>query len=281
MMISSGNDAAVELAIRVSGSVPAFVARMNEFAAEYGFDRFSFYDSAGLDPRNTISAISFARFSGVVSREFPSLLTIASQRSFTFEDAGITQDNRNGLIETYDGALGLKTGFIDESGYNIAVVADRDGMRLIAVVLGVSADSHPEGARRRESDARRLLDWGYETYRRVAVAAPSPEPIAVLGGARRSVETSVDVPQSLLLLSSQVDDLSGRIAVDEHVWAPVEAGTRVGTLTIASGSCTIAEYPIVVAQPVESGGIVRSIVDRFLLWWRETIPDGISVRENS
>lgn len=269
LLVSSGNDAAVELAIRVSGSVPRFVEEMNGLVDALGYSEFVFYDPAGLDGGNRITAAGFARFSAMLVRVYPEVLRYTAQADFTYPSPparGVTQPNRNGLVGRYVGADGLKTGFIEESGYNIAVSAHRDGLRLIAVVLGVEASSHEEGARLRESDARALLDWGFETWASTVVGVPEINPVAVYGGRSRVGEVHADTPERLLILRADQLRLRGELSVEEHLWAPLPAGSRVGSVRYLVDECVIGEYPIFTTADIERGPVVRRIWDR-IRWW--------------
>lgn len=277
LVVSSGNDAAVELALRVSGSVENFVEEMNRRCADLGFSDFRFFDPAGLSSDNRITAIGFARFLANLVRIYPEILDYTATTSFTWPPegaGGITQENRNGLVSRYAGADGLKTGYIEESGYNIAVTARRDGLRLIAVVLGVEASSHAEGGRLREVDAEALLDWGFDTWENVPLAVPDMEPVELFGGDRREVSIYADVPAQLLMLREDVPALRGELTIEDSVWAPIPVDDEIGTVRYLVDECVVAEYPIRTLGTSERGGVVRRISDRLRWWWR-AVAEGI------
>ncbi len=268
LFVASGNDASVEIALRTSGSVAAFIDEMNRRVAEIGYEDFRFYDPAGLSADNRITAVGFARFSADLMRMYPEVVDLARLREFTWPPGdGITQQNRNGMLRTYAGTDGLKTGFIEESDYNIAVSARRDGLHLIAVVLGVEASSHAEGARRRERDAGALLDWGFAEWTREPVGAPDIRPIPVYGGRQRELTAVARIPESILLHRSQTENLRGQLELVERVRAPIERGEPLGFVRFTSGSCVVAEYSIVADVAVESGGFFRRIWDALRWWW--------------
>lgn len=271
LIISSGNDAAIEIALRVSGTVESFVAEMNRRSHELGYSEFEFHDPAGLDGANRITAIDFARFSSDLLRLHPEMLDFTRRQSFTWPpdpSRGITQMNRNGLVSSYPGTSGLKTGFIEESGYNIAVSAAREDLRLIAVVLGVDADSHAEGARRREEDATAILDWGFDTWTTVELTYPPLTSPEVFGGATDRLELSVDLPGRLLLLRADLSRVRGELTVPEEIRAPIEIGAEVGVVRYVIEDCPVAEYPIRAAVSVEAGNLPRRVWDRLRWWWR-------------
>lgn len=283
LMISSGNDAAIELALRVSGSVDAFVEEMNERSRMIGYDEFRFFDPAGLDDANRVTAIDFARFAADLLRLYPETLGYSRRQAFTWppdQAGGITQENRNGLVTTYPGADGLKTGYIEESGYNIVVSAEREGLRLIAVVLGVDGSNHAEGGQRREDDATAILDWGFDTWTAVAPSYPPIDSPEVFGGTADLLELYVDVSDRLLLLRRDVPLLRGELTVPDVLWAPIEIGAEIGVVRYRLEDCTVAEYPIRAATSVEPARLPRRIWDRIRWWWRTLIRRVSSVRAN-
>jgi len=278
LLISSGNDAATEVAYRVAGSVSRFARTMNAVSIAAGFPDFYFEEPAGLSPANRITAGEFARFAAMLIREWPPIVTeYADAQSFTYPQAvhyrdgivrgdSIRQFNRNTLITEYPGADGLKTGFIEESGYNIAATAERDGRRLIAVVLGVPAGSHAVGGQLRAEEAARLLDWGFEHYRRVAFPAVHLDELVVWGGDTDTVALSVAPLPERVLPAGVVGDITRQIDLVTEIWAPVPAGTEVGRVTYTAGESVVSSAAIRVPRNVEAGGVVTRVVDR-VRWW--------------
>lgn len=172
LLIVSGNDAAVALALRVSGSVHAFVQRMNDVAAKLELANTRFEDPSGLSPRSRTTARDYAKLvSSYLSRwpwtltRYHSVATLVYPTPANLprnaEPQGRVLYNKNNLLGRYLGCDGLKTGHIEEVGYHLAATAQRSGRRLLAVVLGVQASSDEEGCRLREAEARRLLDQGF------------------------------------------------------------------------------------------------------------------------
>lgn len=199
--ILSGNDAAVALAEHIGGTVGSFVEMMNAEAQALGFKTFRFVDPHGLSPENQVTAGEFAEFARLYIQLHPeSLETLHSQKSYAYPQyenlsearkavtspeahVPITQENRNGLLWTYEGVDGLKTGFVDEAGFNLAVTAQRGGMRLIGVLLGIQADSIPEGSAKREAEGAALLSWGFNNFVTVKPQMPELKPVRVWKGA--------------------------------------------------------------------------------------------------
>jgi D-alanyl-D-alanine carboxypeptidase len=164
--IASANDACVAVAEHYPGGLPAFVRRMNAKARELGMTNSVFKNPNGLPASGQyVTARDIAKLSQSYIRHFPAALSIHSQRTYTHN--GYTGCNANSLLAGYPGADGLKTGYVDASGYNITATARRDGTRLIAVVLGCSS------SRIRERETVKLLDKGFAL---LAQAKPEPKP---------------------------------------------------------------------------------------------------------
>ncbi len=277
LVVSSGNDAAVEVAMRVSGSVGAFNARMNEVAHRLGFDQFYFEDPAGLSAANRITAAGISLFAVDLIERWPWLLDeVFSLTEFTYPQprnypdgwpgGAIRQFNRNGLVGSFDGADGLKTGFIEESGYNIVATAERGGRRLVAVILGVQADSHQEGSRRRDADAAALLEWGFRSYEVVTVGAPQPDPVRVWGTRTDEVMPVVAELPPISVPAGTVGRITGSIEQDRDRWAPLSAGDTVGQVRYSLDGTVLEEVPLTIPEDVPEGSAIRRLFDR-VRWW--------------
>lgn len=277
LAISSGNDAAVETALRVSGGVGPFNVRLNDLSRRLGYDAFYFEDPAGLSPANRITATGIARFSRDLVERWPWLLQeVFSLPEFSYPlqehlvgssgGGTIRQFNRNGLVGTFDGADGLKTGFIEESGYNIAVTAQRDGRRLIAVVLGVPGTSHTEGGRRRDGDAAALLEWGFSSYDLVPLRTPELEPVELWGARQDAVRPLAADGGPVSVPRGAAERIRGEVDQREHLWAPVPAGTPVGTVRYLMDDVVLREVPVTIGEEIPAAGWVRRAIDR-IRWW--------------
>ncbi|MDR2491789.1 MAG: D-alanyl-D-alanine carboxypeptidase, partial [Spirochaetaceae bacterium] len=176
LAIPSGNDAAVAVALNFAPTVAQFAALMNNEASRLGLHRTFFVEPSGIDENNVTTAAEFAVFCRVYIREHPENLRLYhTVPEFAYPKAEnvigglkrrpgtILQGNHISILAEFAGADGLKTGYIDEAGYNLAATAEREGTRFIAVILGVPADLGPRrGDRARTADAKKLLEWGYE-----------------------------------------------------------------------------------------------------------------------
>lgn len=244
--VASGNDAAVALAEFQAGSESAFVDRMNQRAQELGMKDTHFVNCNGLPAEGHLtSAYDIA----LMSRELLSHETI---RPFVgiwtdaIRDGAFHLANTNKLIRYYDGATGLKTGSTDSAGFCISASAQRDGMELIAVILGSKSSAE------RFSSAKALLNYGFGAYTLVDAAPQEPLPVvAVKLGEQEQVALEQQDSCTLLVERTQADQVSAAVEVPESVDAPVAAGDKLGTLTLSVGETAVKTLPLTAAASVE------------------------------
>ena len=244
-VIMSANDAAVVLAEAVSGSEEAFVARMNERAGELGMEDTVFKNCNGLDEEGHLTS---AYDVAVMSR---ALLAHEKIRDYTLTwmDSvrnGETQlVNTNKLIRSYQGITGLKTGTTGQAGSCISATAQREGMELIAVVLGA------ESTDLRFQDAKALLDYGFAGWKTVTPEAPYLGPAAVEGGMAQTVEVAAGEMPSLLLTAGEEAQVETVVQL-EPVKAPVEQGQELGRILCQVAGETVAQVPVTAKEGVEA-----------------------------
>ena len=244
-VIMSANDAAVVLAEAVSGSEEAFVARMNERAGELGMEDTVFKNCNGLDEEGHLTS---AYDVAVMSR---ALLTHEKIRDYTLTwiDSvrnGETQlVNTNKLIRSYQGITGLKTGTTGQAGSCISATAQREGMELIAVVLGA------ESTDLRFQDAKALLDYGFAGWKTVTPETPFLQPAAVEGGMTQTVEVTAGEMPSLLLQAGEEAQVETVVQL-EPVKAPVEQGQELGRILCQLAGETVAQVPVTAKEGVEA-----------------------------
>lgn len=260
--VASANDAAVALAEFVSGSEEDFVAAMNMKAQELGMTDTVFKNCNGLDEDGHITS---AYDVALMSRELMKHKKIFDYTNIWLDSlrGGETQIvNTNKLLKTYNGITGLKTGTTGAAGSCISATAERDGMSLIAVVLG--ADSGKE----RFKDAATLLDHGFANYEcRKLSLNDTLEPIAVVGGMQDTVKLLCDQSASLTVPKGEGEAIEQSISLPEHISAPVSKGDRVGELSFSLNSESIAKFDITAAENVEkkSFGSILSLLWQSLI----------------
>ncbi len=279
LIVDSGNDAAYEVAYLVAGSVPAFAKMMNEQAKSMGFPEMHFVEPSGLSSKNRITAKEYAQFCRAFIRLHPdSLANIFAVKKFTYpkpknltngsKAKPIVQYNRNLLLWDYPGTDGFKTGYIDQSGYNMAVTAKRNGMRLIAVVLGVHGDGKISGIHLRAQEEERLLGYGFSNYTKVLPIYSKPGPIRIWKGASPFVTVEPYRTPAVVVPKSEKDKLKVTVEVDRNVLAPVYTGDTLGKLVFMLGNKKVREIPLVAQSNVARSGLPKRVFDSIVLFAR-------------
>lgn len=247
--IASANDAAVAVAEYVGGSEPVFVSMMNETATALGMTNTHFENACGLDAEGHLST---ARDVAVMSREV--LLNHPQVKEYctVWQDSlrgGETQlVNTNKMLKSYTGITGLKTGTTGKAGVCISASAERDGLRLIAVVLGSASGQD------RFDAAAALLDYGFANYENAAAPLPDPAPqtVAVKNGVENEVGLRYTAPQAILQPKGGAAGLTAELHLAQELTAPVAEGAQAGTVVIRRGGEEIAAYPVVADGDVEA-----------------------------
>ena len=283
LVVDSGNDAAVEVADLVAGSVPAFVDMMNREAGRLGYHAMHFVEPAGISADNSVTAREYADFARRFVFLHPAALReFFSLREFTYplsdnltggsREKAVSQANRNVLLGKYEGADGLKTGYIDESGYNIAATAERGGMRLISVILGVPDVGAVSGAVLRASDSAALLDYGFQTFTTVHPAYDPPVPGHVWKGSERTVALRASPEPVVAVRRDQASSVRAEVVQEHDVEAPVREGDQIGAVVVSLGSQELARFPLRAAAGVQRGGVARRALDSVILLLRGIHP---------
>ncbi|MBR3865864.1 MAG: D-alanyl-D-alanine carboxypeptidase [Clostridia bacterium] len=242
--ICSANDCAVALGEHISGSEDAFVALMNQRAAQLGMNDTTFKNACGLHEEGHLSS---AYDVALMSRElikYSKVSEYATTWEATLRGGESVLNNTNKMIRSYDGMTGLKTGFTTQAGYCLAATATRENTGLIAVVLG------GETSEKRNADIAALLNWGFANYMSVI---PTPDmplmPIPVRLGKEKSVRIKLADAQGVL--AQKGVEITKNITLEKEVKAPVKEGDRLGTLTAEQNGKVLCEIPIVAAKRVE------------------------------
>ena len=263
--ISSANDAAVAVAEFVAGSEPAFVDTMNARAAALGMTATHFANACGLDEEGHLSS---ARDVAVMSREMllhhPEVREYCTVWMDTLRGGRTQLVNTNKLLKSYPGITGLKTGTTGKAGVCITASAERDGLRLIAVVLGASS-----GKERFEA-AKTLLDYGFAHYDSAEVTLPddAPEELPVKRGTAETTTLDYAAPERLLVPKGEGRNLQTKILLPDTLQAPVRQGSPVGSWQLLRGETVLQELPICAAQDVQAlsfGYCLRYLVHTVLL----------------
>ena len=243
--VSSANDAAVAVAELVGGSEQGFVQMMNDRAAELGMTNTTFHNACGLD---TEGHLSTAREVAIMSRQIlttcPEVLHYTGIWIDTLRGGATQLVNTNKLLRRYNGITGLKTGTTGGAGVCISASATRDGLNLIAVVLGA-----PSSKDRFEA-ATTLLDYGFAAWRAAPLPAMEDRPllIKVRGSAEESVPLEYSaLPESILMPKESAAELTAQLTLPDELDAPVQQGQAVGMVRILAGESVLGEYDICAA----------------------------------
>jgi D-alanyl-D-alanine carboxypeptidase (penicillin-binding protein 5/6) len=288
MAIPSGNDAAVAVALRFAPSVSAFAALMNNAAENLGMTRTYFVEPSGVSENNITTAHDFALFCqrylalhpdvlkdfhSVGSFAFPTAANMPSSRRATIATRVFL--NHVGLVGVYPGADGIKTGFIDESGYNIASTASREGTRFIAVVLGVPASEGAYwGPIKRDADARALLDWAFSRYKTLRVAYPTfPTAHIWKGSPTRAAVVPYIAGQTGANFGAYTTRVNrGKhvtytITMKENLIAPLPAGATAGTVAFTDDTGVIGSADLRVPAAIARGNFFRRVWDSIVMFF--------------
>ena len=262
MLVQSGNDATFALIEKASADLPTFVERMNAAAAQLGLTQSHFANATGLNnPRHYSSARDLTRLAIAIKRDFPEYAAWFALKEYRWAD--IAQLNRNPLLRD-PGVDGLKTGHTENAGYCLVASAERDGMQLVATLLGA------ENEQERRRGGRLLLDFGFKNfesrllYRRAQLITTAP----LWQGEADSVALGVDQDLWLTLPRAAFENLQIKMQLADTHLAPVIAGQTLGQLTLTYQGVLYGEYPLRALVPVAQGGFAKRSADRLRLWWR-------------
>jgi len=261
MIVQSGNDATIALAEKLGGTEDGFVQIMNEYARRLGMKNTNFENSwGGPAPKHYSSAMDLATLSRAIIREFPDYYRYYSERDFTWNKH--KQANRNGLLARDPSVDGIKTGHTQSAGYGLASSAQRNGMRLIAVVLGTS------GFKAREDASAALLNYGFTFFETAKVRAAND--VVLKPEVYRGEEEMVAlVPARDIWVTvgrGAVSGLKTSATFKEPLVAPITKGQTLGEITVADGKEVIARMPLVAQTAVPEGGWWTRMVDGIALW---------------
>ena len=263
VVIASANDAAVALAEYISGSVPAFVEKMNTRAAQLGMKNTVFENVTGLDD-TAERHLTSARDIALMSRALISHKTVLQYSSIWMDtirngEFGLTNTNR--LVRFYPGCTGLKTGSTSKAGFCVSVTAERDGMSLICVIMGA------ESRDVRNATATQLLDWGFANYGVYSADAAELDPIALQGGTQNTCRIAYNA-FSCVLPKNEIPLVEITVTLPEKLSAPLTENTAVGEVVFSVKGRVIGTCDAVTLEHVDRINffqIFKRMLTRFLL----------------
>lgn len=262
IVIQSGNDACVALAIVLAGSEEGFVSVMNTYAKQLGLNNTHFANVHGLfDEQNYSTAYDMSILGRALIRDLPEEYKLYSEKSFTFN--GIKQTNRNRLL--WDKTLnvdGIKTGHLSAVGYNLVSSSVQGNMRLIGTVIGAKSESD------RASFSKQMLSYGfryfesYQPFEQGKILLNRP----VRLGDRDTVNLAINSPVNIMIPRGAQQSIKISYALNQATFeAPIKAGTQLGTIDFKLNDKILAQYPLVAAEDVREGGFLSRIWDRIMM----------------
>ena len=253
--VSSANDCACAMAEHISGSEGAFVEAMNEKAKALGMEHTHFLNCTGLDDDPQASnhltcAMDIAIMSRALMMEHPDIRKFTTIWMDTIRNGSFGLSNTNKLVRFYPGATGLKTGFTQKAGYCLSATARRDGMELVATVMG------SESSKDRFNACKQLLDYGFANY---ALVTPQTEEgqVPVKLGTADTVKVMPKEKIQLLVDKAQRNQVNITTQLPDSIDAPVSKGQKIGTVTVRVGDQVVSEVPLLAQEAVPK-----------LSWWQ-------------
>ena len=260
LIVQSGNDAAVALAEFVAGDEHAFADLMNRYARRLGMTGSHFTNASGLpDPDHYSTARDMARIAAALIRDFPEYYSWNRIREYEY--GGINQPNRlfrHLRDETVDG---LKTGYTKAARYCLVASSRREGMRLIAAVMGA------ESSRARARIAQSLLDYGFRFYetRRVYASDEKVTGVRVWKGDADRIALGLRQNLYVTVPRGRYDEVDAKMEITARLFAPIRAGEQHGVLRLAFEEELVAERPLVALGDVAEGSLWRKVSDHVRL----------------
>jgi D-alanyl-D-alanine carboxypeptidase (penicillin-binding protein 5/6) len=254
--VASGNDASVAMAEYIAGTEEAFASMMNNQAKNLGMNDSHFIDSTGLpNPKHYSTPRDFATLAQALTRDFPEDYKLFSEKWFTYN--GIKQPNRNRLLWRYQYADGLKTGHTDDAGFCLVASANKDGMRLISVIMGAPSDEV------RTEDSIRLLTYGFRFYEthKVFSAGSTLTHARTWKGKQKDVALGIDQDLYATVPAGQFKNIQTVYQINEPLTAPIIKGESYGKVNIVLNNQTVLSKPLIAMTDNPRGGFARRVSD--------------------
>ena len=261
IIIQSGNDATIAMAEYVAGSEEGFVDFMNAYASEMGLTNSLFQNSTGFsDPNHFTSAKDLAKLTQALINNFPDHYATYKEKEFTF--SGIRQLNRNKLLWRDDSVDGVKTGHTDSAGFCLISSAQRNDMRLIAVVAGSESENE------RLTASQRLLEYGFRFYATQKLVSQEIKVTTakVWGGKTNEVALGSTKDIYLTLPRAEFKNIKANYQFNNNLQAPIEIGQMIGSIEFTSNDRVVLSAPLVAIETVEAKGFFGMLWSRLVYW---------------
>jgi len=280
LAVCSGNDAAIAVAHYISGSVDAFVERMNYEMSLLGLEETHFVEPSGYSEKNITTPFEFAIFANHYINKYPeslenyhSLLTFEYPKEENLPKyqqgqgrTPILQYNTNKTLGKIEGVNGLKTGFIYESGYNLSLTAKRGETQFLSITMQGPGQGSEQGNKYRMEDASTILEWAFASFSSVKLDSVESQSVVVSGGVENAVSLVADIPSTLTVPHIQENlDLTVTIQKPEVLRAPVKEGVEYGKVIYSLGDKILQEIPLVASKSVDYAPLWKRALDKGIL----------------
>lgn len=298
LAVASGNDASIAVAHYVSGTMENFVEQMNKCVKDMGLKNTHFVESSGYSEENITTARDFATFARIYINQFPYALqefhaqseliypkefNLSREMKSYGDSLAIRQPNTNLLLKTYEGCDGLKTGFIDESGYNISVTAQRNGTRFLSVTMRGPGKNIQEGNNVRVKDNTALLDFAFNCFADYEGLKPEEAKmfsVQNFGTQEKAIKlvpafsTAFTVPAiSGTSPSECAKNITHKAEYDENIFGSVQAGTELGKIIFYSGTTPLYTVPLVADRTTTDLSGTRQLFEKLI--FRRKLKDSV------
>ncbi len=261
MIIQSGNDASITLAIGVAGSEEQFADMMNKQAAKLGMTSTHFINATGLpDSNHYTTANDLAILASALIRDFPQeYKRLYSVKEYTYNK--ITQPNRNRLLWLDAAVDGMKTGHTDIAGYCLIASSKRDNLRFVSVVLGAATEAM------RISESQKLLNYGFQFYESTLVYKQSQtvNTLRIYKGQDKTVAAILNNDFYLTLPKGDYARVKANMTSQQPLIAPIKAGQEIGKISFALDGKTINEQKLLAAKTIQQAGFFGRVLDSIRL----------------
>jgi len=261
IIIQSGNDASKAMAEHIAGSEASFAILMNEQAQKLGMENSHFVNSTGMPAEgHEASALDLAKLARAIVKNSGDYYSIYSEKEFTYN--GITQGNRNALLATDPTVDGLKTGHTDAAGYCLVASSNRDGMRLISVIMGTKSQQA------RADQSRELLNWGFGHFTTVtkAPAGQFVSKVPVWFGEADEVELATGDNLQILTSKTQKNKITTVVDIPDSLEAPIKKGQEIGKMMAVIDGKAVASVPIIATNDIEQSGFLSRTWQHIVRW---------------
>ncbi|MBR1637797.1 MAG: D-alanyl-D-alanine carboxypeptidase [Treponema sp.] len=304
LSVCSGNDAAYALAYTICGNIEDFVERMNLVASDMGLTHTHFVESSGYSEKNTTTAREMAvfareylkrhpdsleRYHGVPSFTYPKEKNLAPGDSLLAQDFSqglprhitmpITQKNTNPLLGLLEGCDGLKTGYIDESGYNLSLTAKRGQTRYLSVTMKGPGRNAAEGQAGRVHDGKELMEWAFYSFADYSIEDfVHPYMLKICGASQKSLNLIPSFSEKIVTvpyiygdsMQANLDAVQVKVSLPDYLMGAVEQGEEAGQISVILGDYVLQTIPLIADREVKKSNWFICLADKIVFIFYNT-----------